>query len=166
MGSDRAGSDGWSIGNVEAPKVFANGPLLIGYTTSFRMGQLLQHALVPPTQTLTWDVDRWVAVDLMNAVRETYDANGWDETDSGKHVGGNFLLAVSGRCYEIQSNYSFIRTVTGEYAIGSGEMFALGSLHSTRGGDPRQRVLAALEAAAERSPSVAGPFDVREQVAS
>jgi ATP-dependent protease HslVU (ClpYQ) peptidase subunit len=159
MGSDRAGSDGWGIGTVAAAKTFRNGPLLIGYTTSFRMGQLLQYALVPPTDTLTWDVDRWVATDLMAAIREAYDAHGWDETESNKHVGGNFLLAVAGRAYEIQSNYSFIRKVTGEYAVGSGEMFALGSLHSTRDLDPLDRVRLALEAAAEMSPSVAGPFD-------
>lgn len=165
MGSDRAGSDGWGIGTVAAAKTFQNGPLLIGYTTSFRMGQLLQHALVPPTQTLTWDVDRWVATDLMAAVRATYGAHGWDEVESNKAVGGNFLLAVQGRAYEIQSNYSFIRNVSGEYAVGSGEMYAKGSLHSTRGRDPMERLRMALEAAAEMSPSVAGPFDFVTQEA-
>lgn len=166
MGSDRKASSSWSAGVVEAPKMFENGPLLVGYTTSFRMGQLLQHALQVPTHTLTWDVDRWVSTDLATAVRECYDAHGWNETKDGRAVNGNWLMAVSGRCYEMQSDYSFIRDTAGEYAVGSGEDFALGSLHATRGQEPRTRVLAALEAAAERCPSVGGPFDLREQATS
>lgn len=163
MGSDRAGSTSWSIGIVQAPKTFQNGPLLIGYTTSFRMGQILQYALDPPTHHLTWDVDRWVALDLMAAIRGAFEDNVWHKVDNGQAKGGSFLVAVSGRCYEIQSDYSFSRTPTGEYATGSGYQYAFGSLHSTRGLDPALRVMHALEAAAEHCPSVAGPFDLITQ---
>lgn len=161
MGSDRAGSSSWSIGIVDAPKTFRNGPLLIGYTTSFRMGQILQYGLTVPSHTLDWDVDRWVAIDLMGAVREAFEEHHWNKDNSGVAEGGSFLVAVEGRAYEVQTDYSAIRNVAGEYATGSGEDFARGSLCSTRGwDDPEARVLAALEAAAECSPSVAGPFDV------
>jgi len=163
MGSDRAGSNGHTIGIVGSPKTFTNGPLLIGYTSSFRMGQILQHGLVVPAHKLTWDVDRWVATDLMLAIREAFQSHGWDEVNSGVARGGYFLVAVAGRCYEIQSNYSYLRRVTGEYATGSGESHALGSLHATRGEPASVRVMKALEAAAEHVVSVAGPFDLVTQ---
>jgi ATP-dependent protease HslVU (ClpYQ) peptidase subunit len=164
MGSDRAGSDGYTIGAVCSPKTFHNGPLLIGYTSSFRMGQLLQYALQPPLHSLGWDIDRWVATDLMRALRTAYADHGWDALHHNVAEGGNFLLALRGRCYEIQSDYSFLRSPTGEYAIGSGCYHALGSLHATRDwAKPKARVLAALEAAAEHVATVAGPFDVTRQ---
>ena len=161
MGADRAGSDGFSIGAVEAPKVFHAGPVLIGYTSSFRMGQVLQHHLDAPAHTLTWDVDRWVAVDFVTAVREAFAEAAWDRVDEGRAKGGSFLAAVAGRCYQIQTDYSFLRSLHGEYATGSGEYHALGSLHATRDNpDPEARILAALEAAEEHVTSVAGPFDI------
>lgn len=167
MGSDRAGSSGWSIGLVEHPKTFTNGAALIGYTTSFRMGQVLQYALDVPSHTLTWDVDRWVATDFAAACRAAFEENVWHRVNEGRAKGGSFLLAIQGRAYEIQEDYSFIRSTVGEYATGSGEDFARGSLCSTRTwDDPEARVLAALEAAAECSPSVAGPFDIVTQAAS
>jgi ATP-dependent protease HslVU (ClpYQ) peptidase subunit len=165
MGSDHAGSNGYTLTPVEASKTFTNGPLLIGYTTSFRMGQILQYGLIVPSHTLSWDLDRWVATDLMVAVRATFEAHGWNQTEKNVATGGNFLMAVGGRCYEIQSNYSFLRSATGEYAVGSGENHALGSLHTTRGQEPAVRVMRALEAAAEHCTGVAGPFDLTTQKA-
>lgn len=166
MGSDRALST-WSITTtMDMSKTVENGPLLIGYCGSLRMGQLLQYALDPPVHHLTWDVDRWVALDLMAAVRSAFEDNVWHKVSEGHAEGGSFLVAVAGRCYEVQSDYSFSRTPTGEYATGSGYQYAFGSLHSTRGEEPAVRVMRALEAAAEHCPSVAGPFDIVTQEAS
>lgn len=165
MGSDRAASNWSSIISLEGSKTVTNGPLLLGFCGSMRMGQLLQHALDVPSHRLTWDVDRWVTVDLMTSLRATFEAHAWHEVNSGVASGGHFLMAVGGRCYEIQSDYSFNRNTTGEYAAGSGAEYALGSLHATRGEVASLRVMLALEAAAEHSPTVAGPFDIVTQEA-
>lgn len=167
MGSDTFGSNGYTGATYEAPKTFHNGSALIGICGSYRMGQLLQYALVVPEETLTWDIDRWIALDLMPAIRTAFDAHGWDRLNEGRAKGGAFLFAISGRCYEIQSDYSFLRSVNGEYAIGSGEYHARGSLHATRDwAKPKKRVAAALAAAAEHVVSVDGPFDFMRQEGS
>lgn len=167
MGSDTFGSNGHTGGTNEAPKTFRNGSAMIGYTSSFRMGQILQYGLVVPEESLSWDIDKWVAMDLMPAIRAAFAAHGWDRLTEGRAKGGSFLFAIRGRCYEIQSDYSFLRSVNGEYAVGSGEDYALGSLHSTRGWtDPEARVEAALAAAAAHVVSVDGPFDFMRQGAS
>jgi hypothetical protein len=162
MGSDRAGSNGHTTSTVEAPKVFTNGPLLIGITSSFRMGQILQYGLRVPKGHRK-DTDRWVAIDLMAAVREAFDRHGWNRVDDGRALGGSYLLACRGRLYEVQDDYSALRYPRGEYSVGSGADHALGSLHASRGGQPEDRILAALEAAAEHVMSVDGPFDILTQ---
>lgn len=164
MGHDQLGSDGFTGAPIEAPKVFTNGPLLIGMCGSFRMGQLLQYGLHPPEESLSWDVDRWVAMDLVPAIREAFEAGGWDRINNGRAKGGSFLVVVRGRCYEVQDDYSFMRMPSGEYAVGSGTYHALGSLHTTRDwAKPKERIVAALEAAAEYVMSVAPPFAIVRQ---
>jgi ATP-dependent protease HslVU (ClpYQ) peptidase subunit len=161
MGGDRLGSNGYTGAPVSEAKVFRKGPLLIGYTSSFRMGQLLQHALEVPVLPTEIDLDKWVAIDLMRAIRKAYKDNGWDKEKDGTAEGGSFLVAIGNRCYEIQSDYSYIRNAKGEYAVGSGVHYALGSLRSTRGKmATKQRIIESLETAAEYVVSVSGPFDV------
>jgi len=163
MGGDRLGSNGHTGAPVSESKVFRKGPLLIGYTSSFRMGQLLQHALEVPVLPAETDLDKWVAIDLMRAIRKAYKDNGWDKERDGEAQGGSFLVAIGGRCYEIQGDYSYLRNSNGEYAIGSGVHYALGSLRSTRGKmTSRKRILESLETAAEYVVSVSGPFDIVE----
>ena len=48
MGGDSAGVAGLKITIRKDPKVFINGNFLMGFTTSFRMGQLLQYSFKPP----------------------------------------------------------------------------------------------------------------------
>ena len=45
LGADSLGSNGHSKSEYRFPKVFQNGDFLIGYTSSFRMGQMLQYEL-------------------------------------------------------------------------------------------------------------------------
>ncbi|KKN17732.1 hypothetical protein LCGC14_0962700, partial [marine sediment metagenome] len=48
MGGDSAGVAGHHTHPRRDPKVFRVGPVLIGYTSSFRMGQLLRYHLKIP----------------------------------------------------------------------------------------------------------------------
>ena len=161
IGADRAASDDFTTSTMGLPKVYRNGPLTLADCGDFRTGQLLQYALEVPVDTIDDDLDRWVAVDLATAIRQAFKRNGWQRKDKGVADATSLLMAVRGRCYEIQSDYSFLRNASGEYAIGSGTYHALGSLHSTRDWKkPKDRIMAALEAAAEHVVSVSGPFDV------
>ena len=161
MGGDRLGSNGHTGAPVSEAKVFRKGLVTIGYTSSFRMGQILQHALEVPSIPVDVDLDKWVAIDFMLAIRKAFKDNGWDEEEKGIARGGKFLLAVQNKCYEIQSDYSYLRNISGEYAVGSGQDYALGSMRSTRGKmSTTKRIIESLETAAEYVVSVSGPFDV------
>lgn len=166
MGGDRMASTWSNAIDLDQPKVFRNGGALIGSCGSVRQLQLLRYALTVPEATLSWDVDRWVALDLTAAMLATAEQWQTSKVKEGVAQSHNALLAIRGRVYELQSDYSFTRCSTGEYAIGSGYEYAFGSLHSTRGPMTELRVRSALEAAAERCPTVRAPFDVEFQEAS
>ncbi len=69
MGADSAGVAGLDIDTRRDPKLFKVGDLLIGFTTSFRMGQLLAYGFEPPPRPAGGDVRRWMVVDFVEAVR-------------------------------------------------------------------------------------------------
>jgi ATP-dependent protease HslVU (ClpYQ) peptidase subunit len=163
MGGDRLASDAYQGIELDEAKVFWNGPALIGCCGSIRQAQLMRYVLDVPGASLTWDVNRWVATDLTRAMIEM--AEGWraSHVKDGVSRSHNSLLAVRGRIYELQADYSFTRCARHLYAVGSGQEYALGSLYSTAHLPPEERVRVALEAAAEFSPTVAGPFDVIRQ---
>ncbi|MEV5534962.1 hypothetical protein [Streptomyces prunicolor] len=67
LAGDSAGSGGSQLTIRRDPKVFTNGPYVLGFTTSFRMGRLLHHAFEAPHPE--GDLDRFMATRFINAVR-------------------------------------------------------------------------------------------------
>ena len=58
IGGDSAGLSGWGLTVRKDPKVFANGPCIMGFTSSFRMGDLLRYSLVVPERHPDEDIDK------------------------------------------------------------------------------------------------------------
>lgn len=152
LGADSAASNNDGISIRNDTKLFRSGPFTIGFTTSYRMGQLLRYSLNVGAPD-TWDVDRFMATTFVNAVRQTLE-------DGGVETGGTFLVGIAGRLYGIFDDFQISHAAAGFESVGSGGAYALGSLHTSAGldWDPRQRVIAALEAAAALDPFVAPPF--------
>lgn len=139
-------------------KVFALGPYVMGFTSSFRMGQLLRYALDPPA--LSGDLDRFMCTTFIDAVRTCLKNGGWARKDSEQEEGGTFLVGVNGRLFVIHDDYQVAESVDGYAAIGSGDEVALGALYATADSPvpPCQRLTVALNAAAHHNGGVRGPF--------
>lgn len=163
IGGDSAGSDGWHVAVRSDSKVFQVGPYLMGFTNSFRMGQLLRYSL-SVGEPDTWDVDRFMATTFIDAVRTCLTEGGFARMEEGREEGGQFLVGIHGRLYVIDSDYQIGHTVAGYDAVGSGYMIALGSLHSTAKTSisTHDRAVMALEAAVELTGSVRPPFTVMQ----
>lgn len=157
IGADSAGVAGHQISARADTKVFRNAEYVMGFTSSFRMGQLLRYSLVPPLPH-DWDIDRFMSTDFVNAVRDCLRDGGYARNDSGNESGGTFLVGIRGQLYRIDSDFQIGRTLDRYDAAGCGEDFALGSLHTSAGLDPDERVERALEAAAHHSSGVCPPF--------
>lgn len=166
IGGDSAGVGGYSLSIRADSKVFRTGNYIMGFTTSFRMGQLLRYGALPvaPTAEEQWDLDRFMATTFIDGVREILGAGGWLKNNSGVEEGGTFLVGVRGMLYEVESDFQVGRTVDGYGSVGCGYDLALGALHATAsaGIPPRERLETALRAAEHHSAGVSGPFTFEE----
>lgn len=171
IGGDSAASGGTTLMIRKDPKVFTHlqerpnpaDPLDVwafGYTSSYRMGQILQHAFTPPTIPEGADLHRFMCTTLVNAMRTVFKDSGWAREQSGVEETGTFLIGVRGRLFVVDEDYQVGEPAAGYAAVGCGDDLALGSLHTTRYLDwpPRARLRAALSAASHHSTGVAPPF--------
>jgi hypothetical protein len=158
MGGDSAGSDGETIRTRADEKVFRRGPFVMGFTSSFRMGQLLRYSLHPPEHPAGMSGHEYMATILVDAVRECLKAGGFATKENETETGGTFLIGYRGRVYEVSSDYQVAITADGFTAVGCGAQTALGALHATGDRPPEERLQVALEAAERFCPEVRGPF--------
>lgn len=160
MGGDSAGSNGWNMMTMANPKVFVNKEMIIGYTGSFRMGQLLQYSLRLPEQKESSDMEYLVGA-FTNCVRDLYRNSGLLVKVNEKEEGGTFLVGYKGNLYRIESDFSIIQVAHNYTACGSGQDFALGAMYATSDmQDPVRRIEIALNSASEFSCSVRGPYTI------
>jgi ATP-dependent protease HslVU (ClpYQ) peptidase subunit len=145
----------------DVPKVFRRGRFLIGYTTSFRMGQLLEHYLVVPPQHSDESDSHYMVTKFVEAVRKLLKEKGFTKIEANSEKGGQFLVGYNGTLYSIQSDFQVGQTSEGLDAVGSGAEFALGAMKALSKLSPSRRVKRALEISAHFNMGVCGPFYVR-----
>lgn len=162
MGGDSAAVEGYNVSLSVMPKVFINGPFVMGYTSSFRMGQLLQYAFNPPERGLSQDVYAYMVTTFINTARECFKSGGYGRKHSEEEEGGQFLVGYCGRLFTVEADYQVHESATGYDAVGCGSPYALGAVHALEGATPRERIKAALKAAEHFSAGVRGPFTVLE----
>ncbi len=161
LGGDSAsGNTGtYHVNPVRAPKVFRRGALVFGFTSSWRMGQLLQFRL--PELEPRPDLPEWLATTFVDAVRKTLLDGGYAKKENNVEQAGEFLLGVRGRLFVFDSDFHVGEPADPYAACGCGQAYALGALHATRSFTnwaPRNRLRTALEAAASYSAYVRAPW--------
>lgn len=171
MGADSAGVDGrrMTMAIRNDRKVFRNGAFVMGFTSSFRMGQLLAFSLALPSPREGDDLLAFMVRDFVAATRQLLKDGGYATNNSGRETGGEFLVGFRGRLFRIFDDFQVAESTKPYDACGCGDLIALGSLYSTPNlTDPTQRVTEALSAAETFSAGVRGPFFIEklEKVAS
>lgn len=160
IGADSAGISEWDLTIRADDKVFRNGDFLMGFTTSFRMGQLLRYAFHPPRQDPDVDVFAYLVTTFIDGVRECLKTGGYAVEQNKQESCGQFLVGYRGGLYTIESDYQVGQASDNQMAIGCGAAYALGVLFSTQGDPPGQRILRALMAAEHYSAGVRAPFKI------
>ena len=177
IGGDSAAASGQELRIRADPKVFLVGShYAIGFTTSFRMGQILRygtHLPEPPPEIGRDELDRFMVAELVPAVRQAFADHGFAKTarfaspgeasvtEEGQEVGGLFLVGVAGQIFEIRRDYHIARPAVPYSAVGFGSLVALGALHALESCEDlslKERAAMALAASEAYSPSVRGPF--------
>lgn len=158
MGADSAGVAGLALVVRRDPKIYRVGDFLFGFTSSFRMGQLLGYKLRPPQHYSDMDVERYMNTVFIDSLRATLKDGGYARTNNGAEEAGDFLVGYRGRIFRICSDYQVAENLELFDAVGCGAELALGALHATRDKAPADRVGAALDAAEAFSAGVRRPF--------
>jgi hypothetical protein len=158
LGGDSAGVGGLDLTIRADEKVFKNGECVFGFTSSFRMGQLLRYAFTPPPKPEDASDFQYMCTTFINAVRDCLKDGGFATKQNEAEHGGNFLVGYRGQLYEIESDYQVGIAADGFAAVGCGYQIARGSLFSTMGQDPMIRLTTALNAAERFSAGVRAPY--------
>jgi ATP-dependent protease HslVU (ClpYQ) peptidase subunit len=162
IGGDSAGCADGEIRATKIAKVFQNGNFLIGFTTSFRMGQLLQYQLNVPSHTDGISDGAYMVRVFIETVRKLFTDYGFARIDSNEESAGKFLVAYRGHLYCVESDYQVQEHLDGFEVIGAGRSYALGGLKAmeTLEMSPTERILKALQVSAYFSDSVIEPFKI------
>jgi hypothetical protein len=160
IGGDSAGVAGYYLQSRADQKVFTNGPFVFGFTSSFRMGQILRYGFTPPQRHPDTDVMAFMVTAFIDAIRNTFKNAGYAKKTNDQEEAGTFLVGYEGRLFKISDDYQVGESLDQYDACGCGQDIALGSLHSTGGMDPERRIEIALTAAEKYSAGVRAPFNV------
>lgn len=162
IGADSAGvcSDSYDIVYRKDVKVFKNEEFLIGFTSSFRMGQLLRYKFNPTQRHSDEDVMEYLVTTFVDDLRYCFSESGYGKKESGTETGGSFLLGYEGRLFCIEDDYQIGEVFCDYEAIGCGASYAKGALFASEGAPADVRVNTALTAASYFSAGVAPPFTV------
>jgi len=140
-------------------KIFRKGDLLIGFSGSLRMGQILKHGLKLVKQKNKSD-DEYINTVVINSIQMLMRKNGHAKTiDGEERIDGTILIGFKNALWQIDEDFSVVQNLVCD-AIGCGDNICLGVLHATEGMDPQKRILMALEASEKYNASVRRPFKI------
>lgn len=160
IGADSAGVSGWDIVTRKDAKVFQRGEFLIGYTSSFRMGQLLRYRLNVPVQPEEMDVFEYMVTLFVDAARQCLKDGGFASRQNETESGGTFLVGYRGRLFNIENDYQVGELTTPFNAVGCGKFYALAAMDAfwNSVADPVERIEKTLQVVERWSDGVRGPF--------
>lgn len=167
VGADSAATDpdDLSITLRADEKVFLteDREFVMGFCGSFRVGQLLRYALVPPDQAKKKDDMAYMVTDFVDAVRTMQkDKGSMKKENELEEHDSEFIVGYKGKIYVIERDFQVGRPVENFTAVGSGALAALGAMHATASmkKNPEERIKLALSAAAAYCNGVRAPFHI------
>ena len=164
IAGDSAGVSGYSISVRDDRKVHVIDDFAFGFTSSFRMGQLLAYDFTPPKHPKKKSDMHYLVSDFVKALRVLYKKGGFLSKEHEQETGGTFLLGYHGKLYTVDSDFQVARTVDGYDACGCGCDLALGALYTLTRQLPTLKpegvLKSALEASAYHSAGVVAPFHI------
>lgn len=164
IGGDSAGVAGLGLTVRADPKVFVLGKMLIGYTSSFRMAQILRYHVTPEVPKEGQDEFEYMVCSFVPLIRKTMKTHGYLKTKDGREEAGTFMVGWRGKLYKIESDLQVAESGWEYTACGCGQDIVLGSLYTTERYNlsAKERIRTALESAEAFSAGVRGPFVIRK----
>ena len=132
LASDRLGSNGFTGQPYKTKKVFRSGILTIAICGSYRMGQVLQHNLIPREFQNKETVDEYIFDYLEAEIRRLFKEKGVLTNTAGVDTIKNseFIFAIKDRIFILQSDLAFLEPEVIYATSGSGQSHQEASIHT------------------------------------
>lgn len=162
IGGDSAGVAGYFLQSRADEKVFKKGEFVFGFTSSFRMGQLIRYKLDIPRPEEGQNKDDYLHVKFLDSVIKCFKDNQYAILKDGEIQGGTFLFGYRGQLYQVENDFQIAKVRYNFDSVGCGSDLALGCLFGNREIEmtPINRIEMALKAAQEFSAGVREPFHI------
>lgn len=170
IAGDSIGVDSESMSKVERldGKVFRKQDMLFGFTTSFRMGQILQYQFDLPEYHSDGDAHQYMVRKFIPCLLDQFEADRYLKYVDSVASGGDFIVAFDGNIFVVESDFQVGHVKDFHYSIGCGGEYALGSMHTydymsslnfeTTEASLRFKAKLALDAAKSHSIGVGGDY--------
>lgn len=164
MGGDSVGvNDSHDYIIVSRPKVFIRGDMIFGFTTSFRLGQILESSFeIPEKPKGKSDID-YLQSDFVDALVKCLEEKKYSRISDNVAMGGTFVLGYNKKLYKIEDDFCVLSSNLQYCTCGCGEPFADAafniSLKLAPDMDPISRIEMALQCASDHT-AVRPPFHI------
>jgi len=168
IGADSAGISGHDITLRNDPKVFIKtnktDSFIFGFTSSFRMGQILMSSnFNPPVQKIDDTDFNYLITDFIDEIRKSFKNGGYlKKSDDGSDDGGTFLVGYRDKIYKIENDFQVGEPLINYVSIGAGEDYALGamSILDENNDNVEDKIYKALKTAEKFNTAVHKPFKI------
>lgn len=169
IGADSAGVAGSAaevahLDLTSGGKVFRRGRMVFGFTSSFRMGDILRYSFRVPHQTCKDDL-RYLCTQFVDSLIDCFKKRGYARIEHNEVEGGTFLLGYRGKLYRVDRDFQVFKSLYPYDAVGSGHSYARGAMHAICDGwenrtSPADRIEGALRASQAFCADVREPFSI------
>lgn len=129
LGADSQGSAGYNSIDRADPKVFITHGIGYGFTSSYRMGQVLRyHSEDVVSELRNTDVYGYVVTCLVPMWRRILKEHGYTAVNNNEETGGVFLVAIDGELFKVEEDFQVGESKKPYAAAGCGTNYALGNL--------------------------------------
>ena len=108
-------------------KVFEKGDFLIGFTSSFRMGQILRYSWSPPKPKKKQSDTEYIYTDVIESIRTSLKEKGFTTVEKGVETGGTFIIGYKNKVYLVDDDFQVGLSKEGRVTCGCGGEVALGA---------------------------------------
>ncbi len=143
-------------------KVFERGAFLFGFSSSFRMGQILCYSFEIPKHKKDVDDFEYLCTDFIDSLRTSFDTFGFSPEDPGESFDGEFLLGYHGKIYKIYGDYQVSASNSTFASVGCGESYTVAAYAVLDKfiDDTKQKVLESLKISSRFNAGVRPPYIV------
>lgn len=165
VGADSAGVGGMDSRVRTDEKVFVKDKVIFGFTSSFRMGQLLRYHLKIPPHDTGLTASEYVYTVFVDAVRKCLKEGGFATVNNNSEAYGEFIFGYEGQIYIFESDAQIGTVADGYAACGCGANYALGYMFAVEARLSKDHCIecikGSLVAAQHFSAGVREPFIVK-----